>query len=85
MLFYSQIMLFPNDIEAFFNEIKADTCKWLVSCSYNPNRIIVSTHLEQTTKALDRYRKKYENILLMGHYNVDIIETNMKVFCNRDD
>ena len=29
------------------------------------------------------YRKKYENILLMGDYNVDVKETNMKVFYNQ--
>ena len=29
------------------------------------------------------YSKKYENILLMADYNVDIIETNMKVFCTQ--
>ena len=75
--------VFPNDIEAFFTEIKVNTCKWLVCCSYNPNRINVSTHLEQIKKALDIYSKKYENILLMGDYNVDVKETNMKVFCNQ--
>ena len=38
--------VFPNDTEAFFTEIKVNTCKWLVCCSYNPNRINISTHLE---------------------------------------
>ena len=27
--------------------------------------------------------KKYETILLIGDYNVDVKETNMKVFCNQ--
>ena len=75
--------VFPNDIEALFTETKVNTCKWLVCCSYNPNRINVSTHLEQIKKALDMYSKKYENILLMGDYNVDVKEANMKVFCNQ--
>ena len=43
----------PNDIEAFFTEIKVNTCKRLVCCPHNPNRINVSTHLEQIRKALD--------------------------------
>ena len=54
--------VFPNDIEAFFTQIKVNTCKWLVCCSHNSNRINVSTHLEQIKKALDIYSKKYENI-----------------------
>ena len=58
--------VFPNDIEVFFSEIIVNTCEWIVCCSYNPNRINVSTHLEQIRKALDIYRKKYENILLMS-------------------
>ena len=31
--------VFPNNIEAFFTEIKVNTCKWLVCCSYSANRI----------------------------------------------
>ena len=50
--------VFLNDTEAFFTEIKVNTCKCLVCCSYNPNRIDVSNHLEQIRKALDIYSKK---------------------------
>lgn len=35
------------------------------------------------TKALDIYRKKHENILLMGDYNIDVKETNIRVFYSR--
>ena len=31
--------IFPNDIEAFFTEINIKVNKWLICCSYNPNRI----------------------------------------------
>ena len=75
--------VFFNNIEAFFTEIKVSACKWLVCCSYNPNTTNVSAHLEQIRKALDTYSKKYEHILLMGNYNVDVKETNMKVFYNQ--
>ena len=76
--------VFPNDTEAFFTEIKVNTCKWLLCCSYNPNRTNVSAQLEQIWKASDVSSKKYENILLMGDYNVDVKETNMKAFCNQN-
>ena len=75
--------VFPNDNEAFFTETKINICKWLVCYSYDPNRINVSTHLEQIRKTLDIYIKKYENILLMLNYSVDVKETNMKIFCNQ--
>ena len=37
---------FPNDIEAFFIEINLKGNKWLICCSYNPNRTFVSNHLD---------------------------------------
>ena len=49
----------------------------------NPNRINVYNHLKQIRKALDIYSKKYENVLLMGDYNVNVKETNINVFCNQ--
>ena len=50
--------VFPNDIEAFFIEIKVNTCKWMVCCSYNPNRINVSTHLEQNEESVRYIQQK---------------------------
>ena len=36
--------MFPNDIEVFFLEINLKGNKWLICCSYNPNRIFASNH-----------------------------------------
>ena len=62
--------VFPNDIEAFLIEKKVNTCRWLICCLFNPNEINVSTICS----------KKYNNVLLMGDYYVDVKQTNMKVF-----
>ena len=48
----------PNDIKTFFIETKVNGCKWVVCCSYNPNRTNVSTDLEKIWKTLDIYSKK---------------------------
>ena len=48
---------FSKNIEAFSTEIKVNACKWLICCSYNPNRTNVSAQFEQIRKALDAYRK----------------------------
>ena len=53
--------VFPDNIDAFFIEILRKSYKWLICCSYNPNRINVATHLDETGKALDTYSKKHEN------------------------
>ena len=52
--------VFPDNIEAFFIEILLKSCKWLICCSYNPNRINVATHLDEIGKALDTYSRKNE-------------------------
>ena len=72
--------VFPDNITAFFTEILLISCKWLICCSYNPNRIDVATHLGQIGKTLDTYSRKYENTLLMGDFNVELGEANMKTF-----
>ena len=75
--------IFPNDIEAFFIEINIKGNKWLICCSYNPNRIFVSRHLDHIAKGIDTYSKKYEKILLMGDFNIELKEANMTTFCNQ--
>ena len=57
--------------------------KWLICCSYNPNRIFVSRHLDHIAKGIDTYSKKYEKILLMGDFNIELKEANMTTFCNQ--
>ena len=75
--------VFPDNIEAFFIEILLKSCKWLICCSCNPDRINVATHLDEIGKALDTYSRKYENTLLIGNLNVEPNEANMKTFCNK--
>ena len=50
--------IFPIDIEAFFIEINIKGNKCLICCSYNPNRVFVSEHLDQIAKGIDTYSKK---------------------------
>ena len=50
--------LFPNDIEVVFIEINIKRNKWLTCCSYNPNIIFVSGHLDHIAKGIDTYFKK---------------------------
>ena len=54
----------------------------MICCSYNPNRTFASNHLDHIAKGINTYSKKYENILLMGDFNVGFTEANMVAFCN---
>ena len=73
---------FPNDIEAFFIEINLKGNKWLICCSYNPNRTFVSNHLDHIAKGINTYSRKYDKTFLMGDFNVVFTEANMTAFCN---
>ena len=53
-----------------FIEILLKSCKWLICCLFNPNRINVATHLGEIDKALDAYSRKYENTLLIGDFKL---------------
>ena len=74
--------MFPNDIEAFFTEINLKGNKWLICCSYNPNRAFVSNHLDDIAEGINYYSKKYEKNVLMSDFNVAFTEANIAVFCN---
>ena len=74
---------FPNDIGAFFIEINLTRNKGLICCSYNPNRIFLSNHLDHIAKEINTYSQKYEKRkknFLMGDFNVAFTEANMAVF-----
>ena len=51
---------FPS-AESFFVEITIHKKKWLINCSYNPNKNNIKNHLEIISKALDTFYTKYEN------------------------
>ena len=54
---------------------------WLVNCSYNPNRNAVDIHLEASSDFLDFQSSSYNNIIILGDFNVGVEEPHMKTFC----
>ena len=56
--------------ETFFVEINLRKKKWLFSCSYNPNRENIENHLENLSKSLALYSCSYENLIIVGDFNV---------------
>ena len=45
----------------FYVEINHQKKKWLLCCSYNPNKNAIKSHLEILHKDLALYSSKYEN------------------------
>ena len=58
-------------IEGIFIELYFRKKKWLLSCYYNPSKSSIISHLEHLRRSLDLYSANYDNLLLMGDFNVN--------------
>ena len=67
--------------ECFFIEINLRKPKWLVCCSYNPPRDNIKDHLNTISANLDIYSSKYEYIIVIGDFNVEVNDKFMSNFC----
>ena len=43
--------------------------KWFLNCSYNPNKNLLSNHLECLNRIMDEFSKNYENVLFLCDFN----------------
>ena len=48
----SKYLSCENEIEGFYIELNTRKTKWLLSCSYNPNKNNINKHLEFLSKNL---------------------------------
>ena len=52
-----------NDTEGFFVEINLrNKKKWLLSCSYNPKKALISNHLAELSKSNYLYLNKHDQL-----------------------
>ena len=75
----------PSDIEGVFIELNLRKSKWLIFSSYLPPWQNKSYYFETLVKALDFYRPKYENIILLGDFNTKETEQVMEDFIFEQD
>ena len=54
--------------------------KWLLGCSYNHHKENIASHLNNASAALDKLSRDYENIILLGDFNVELKEKNISDF-----
>ena len=73
---------FQNNSEYFFVEINLRKNKRLLRCSYNPYKNSVSTHIDFLRKELILHSSNYENFILLGDFNSEMTDSNLKGFCN---
>ena len=68
-------------VEGLYVELKLRSENWLINCSYNPNRNAIGNHLEALNDFLDFDSSSYNNIVILGDFNVGVEEPHMKTFC----
>ena len=54
-----------HPMEGFYVEINLRKTKWLLCCSYNPNRCKIDFHLENLNRSLALYSSHYESFIIM--------------------
>ena len=57
----------------------------LFCCSYNPNKNSMSKTLHCLSKVLEIYICQYDNIMLLGDFNVESLDQVLNVFSNVDN
>ena len=68
-------------IESFSIEINMRKRKWLLICTYNPNKSLISNHLKEIGKNMDNYSSKHDNFILLGDLNSEQTESAVRDFC----
>ena len=70
----SKLHFCEGGFEAIFIEINLRKIKWLVCLSYNIHKNKTPNHLIFISKTLDLLMNKYEEILLIGAFNIEICD-----------
>ena len=53
----------------------------MISCSYNPDKALIKNHLVILSNFLDLHSRTYKKMLILGDFNVGIVEPHMTYFC----
>ena len=68
-------------IESLYVELNLQNVKMLINCSYNRHKADIGNHLAALNSFLDVHSTKYEKIVIMGDFNVEIDDPKMQTFC----
>ena len=77
----SNLLAFQDKpIESLFIELNLQNTKVLINCSYNPHKSEIKKHYRALRNSLDLHSSKYEKMLILGDFNVEIEDANMTSF-----
>ena len=69
-------------IEDFYAEINLRNHKWLINYSDNPHKNMIGNHLRALNEKLDMYSTSYGNFVILGDFNIEMEEQQIKGFCD---
>ena len=70
-----------SDIEGIFIDVIIGKNKWLLMGGYQPQKEKISYYLSHVSKVIDKCMRNYDNIILLGDFNVATSEDIMNDFC----
>ena len=68
-------------VKVFFVDVIIGKNKWFLMGGYNPQKEKISYYLSHVSKVIDKYMGNYDNIILLGDFNVATSEDTMNDFC----
>ena len=66
--------------EGLYTGLNFHKRKYLLCCSYNPNKKKIRNHLDRLRRNLDLHSSEYQHIILFGDFNVETKEPCMQSF-----
>ena len=63
-------------------EVKLRKQMWMITCSYNPNKSMISQHMEALVKNMDFYSSTYENVIFSVYFNAGMEHLALTDFYN---
>ena len=67
-------------IECFYVELNLRNGKWLLICSYSPNKNNIGSHFKELSDYLDSHTSTYEKVLILCDFNVEVNEKKNEKF-----
>ena len=70
----------PN--AGFYIELTLKNDKLLINCSYNTHKNMIGNQLRELGENLDLNSSNYDKFIILGYFNVEMGDPQIKSFCN---
>ena len=74
--------IIPNDIEILYVEINLKEQKWVLFGIYHPPNMNEKYFLDHLSRIIDYYSRKYDNIVVMGDFNLEPSDAPVESLCD---